>query len=263
MPDIQEVYEMVTKQKPPEPGALERQQKRQVRAARSKKIGALAVAAAIGVVAIALYLATRPEEHAIVPANEPSQAFIPPPPVGPADAAAVQVATGFLDAFGEFDVERANTYLAEDADITGLTNGSTEPDALSLMISFLKAQGYQQTITSCEAATPTSDTYVTCTFDLHGIRSEEIGRGPFTGSDFSFTIRDGEIVGGSMNWEIEKFSPQMWEPFAEWVSTTYPKDAAVMYNESLSDFQLTKESVRLWEQRTKEYVKVVQGTQGQ
>ncbi len=28
-----------------------------------------------------------------------------------------------------------------------------------------------------------------------------------------------------MTWDIEKFSPQMWEPFADWVSTTYPKDA--------------------------------------
>ena len=48
MPDVREVYEMVTKQKPPEPGALERQQKRQVRTARNRKIGAFVVAAAIG-----------------------------------------------------------------------------------------------------------------------------------------------------------------------------------------------------------------------
>ena len=51
----------------------------------------------------------------------------------------------------------------------------------------------------------------------------------------------------------------MWEPFAEWVSTNYPKDAAVMYNDSLSDFRLTEESIRLWDQRIKEYVTMVQG----
>lgn len=56
MPDVREVYEMVTKQKPPEPGALERQQKRQVRTARNRKFGAFAIAAAIGAAAIALIL---------------------------------------------------------------------------------------------------------------------------------------------------------------------------------------------------------------
>ena len=48
MPDVREVYEMVTKQKSPEPGALERQLKRQVRTARNRKFGAFAIAAAIG-----------------------------------------------------------------------------------------------------------------------------------------------------------------------------------------------------------------------
>lgn len=42
MPDVGEVYRMVTQQKSPEPGALERQQTKQVRSARNKKFGALA-----------------------------------------------------------------------------------------------------------------------------------------------------------------------------------------------------------------------------
>ncbi len=89
MPDAKEVYEMVTKQKPPEPGALERQQKRQVRAARNKKFGAFAVAAAIGVVAIAVILANRPGENATIPANEPT--------VNPAEAEAEAVGTVTFD----------------------------------------------------------------------------------------------------------------------------------------------------------------------
>src|SRR3972149_4163970 len=82
-------------------------------------------------------------------------------------------------------------------------------------------------------------------------------RGPFGASTFMSTVRDGEIVRAGMNWEIEKFSPRMWEPFADWVSTNYPEDAAVMYNETLTDFQLTEESIRLWERNTKRYVKEV------
>jgi hypothetical protein len=50
----------------------------------------------------------------------------------------------------------------------------------------------------------------------------------------------------------------MWEPFRDWVSATYPKDFAVMYIEGGSNFRLTEESIRLWELRTREYVKEVQ-----
>jgi Tol biopolymer transport system component len=72
MPDIREVYEMITKDKPAEPGALERQQKRQVRAARNKRIGAFAVAAAIAVAAVVLILETRGGHRTGTPAHQPS-----------------------------------------------------------------------------------------------------------------------------------------------------------------------------------------------
>ena len=58
MPDVREVYEMVTKQKPSDPGAMERQHTRQVRTMRNRKIGAFAVAAAIGAVAVVVILAS-------------------------------------------------------------------------------------------------------------------------------------------------------------------------------------------------------------
>jgi|SoimicmetaTmtHPB_FD_contig_31_8290328_length_1039_multi_4_in_0_out_0_3 hypothetical protein len=153
MPDIQEVYEMVTKQKPPEPGALERQQKRQVRTARNKKIGAFVVAAAIGVVAIVLILMSRPADLT-TPAATPT--------VNPADAAAEGVAMGFLDAYGAFDAKTAMTYVAADADLTGLIDPQVPSDTkgLSLMLSWLKASGYEQTINSCKASTVASDTRV-------------------------------------------------------------------------------------------------------
>ena len=216
----------------------------------------------IGVTAVVLLLSGACDGGEDAPTTD-QQPVATGASVNPADAAAVKVATGFLEEFGAFDVEQAMTYLAEDADITGLTGGSNGVEDLSLMTSFLEAQGYQQTITSCEANTLASDTSVVCAYDFHGIRSDEIGRGPFSGGTFTITVRDGEIVRATRDWEIEEFSPQMWEPFAEWVSTTYPKDAAVMYNEDLTNFRLTEESIRLWDRRTREYVKEVQGSEGQ
>ena len=156
------------------------------------------------------------------------------------------VATSFLEAYGASDVEQAMTYLADDATIASMT----EQDDLRPLLSFFKATGYRQTLNSCEEVGASSPGSIRCTFDFHGLRSGEIGRGPFGGSSFDLFVRDGKIVRASQYWETEKFGPQMWEPFAGWVSTTHPKDAAVMYTDgSHSNVRLTEESVRLWDTR--------------
>ena len=54
MPDVQEVFRMATQEVKPDPGALERQHRRQRRSARNRKIAALAVAAVI-IAAIAIF----------------------------------------------------------------------------------------------------------------------------------------------------------------------------------------------------------------
>jgi Tol biopolymer transport system component len=73
MPDVKEVYEMVTKQKPPEPGALERQWERQRRASRNRKIGVIALVAAllVGLGAFAVVRAPG-KNHTPVAPNSPS-----------------------------------------------------------------------------------------------------------------------------------------------------------------------------------------------
>jgi hypothetical protein len=84
MPDVREVYETITSQKPPAPGAFERQQKRQVRSARNKRIAAFAVAGVIALGAVALILDARTERHANRPVNEPSTPVRQPSPLLPA-----------------------------------------------------------------------------------------------------------------------------------------------------------------------------------
>jgi hypothetical protein len=75
-------------------------------------------------------------------------------------------------------------------------------------------------------------------------------------SSFVFTVRDGAIARASLAWYLKEFGPQMWEPFSEWVSSTYPKDAAIMYVDGMhSVFRLSPESIRLWKRHTREYVK--------
>jgi hypothetical protein len=249
---------MSTHKVKPDPDALERQRTHQRRRSVRKKLGAFALAAAIGLAAVALILGTRSEDDAKTP--------------GPAEAPATtaeEVATSFVEAYGAFNVERTIAYLADDADISGMA-GSVGAggegvqgtlDEFRLFLSFLEAHGYKQMLhrpQPCEElGSSAAGTTVRCPFDFHAIRSDEIGLGPFSGSSFDLTVRDGEIVRASKTWGIEEFSPQMWEPFANWVSTAHPEDAAVMYTDgSHSGARLTEESIRLWELLSREYAEV-------
>jgi len=83
MPDVREVYEMVTKQKPPEPGALERQQTRQARVVRNRKVGAFAVAAAIGIAALVVMIQARDVGTGRQPVDQPNgrNAILTPEPM--------------------------------------------------------------------------------------------------------------------------------------------------------------------------------------
>jgi hypothetical protein len=259
MPELRKEFEMTTKQEP-DLEALREPEKREPPTNRNRKIGASAVAAALAVVALVAILGPK----STTPPTEPSAS---PAAVTPEE----DVATSFVEAFGAFDEDQALTYLADDADISELmtsvgaqgVEGTREE--LRLLISLMEAEGYEQMLHSCEATGSFSfGTNVRCTFDFHLIRSDEIGRGPFSGSAFDLTVRDGKIVGASMSFEVEEFSPQMWEPFASWVSTAYPEDAALMYgDETYSGTRLTEESIRLWERHTRGYVKEVKQNAGQ
>ena len=226
---------------------------------------------AAGVVGIAVFVAaiwvvtTAGSFDRTTPADKPT--------VNP-DAVAEEVALGFLDAYAAFDAQKAMAYVADDADIRGVLNtcqgrpGGCPPDVhqvpantegLSLKLSLLQAVGYEQTVTSCEAAAFGSDTSVICDYVFHALGSDQTGRGPFSGNSYVFTVRDGAIVRAGEARNLDKFDRRMWRPFAQWVSSTYPEDAAVMYLEGTRYVaRASLESIRLWEQHTRDYVKAVQ-----
>ncbi len=213
------------------------------------RIGAFAVAMAIGLAACTGTGDTPPVETTST-AGETTTAE--------------EVATGFLAAYGSFDAERAIAYLARGADISELV-GSVNAhgvegtrDGFRLLVSLLEAQGYKQMLDPCEERdSSAAGTTIRCAFEFHTIWSDELGLGPYSGSYFDLTVRDGTIVRAAKTWETERFSPQVWEPFAVWVSAHYPEDVAVMYqDETMSAVRFGEESIRLWEQRSREYVDV-------
>src|SRR6266550_5143362 len=113
MPEVQEVFRMATQKVRPDPGFASRQSDYRRKQDRKRKIGVFLVVATIGVAAIALMLEMRHGQQPTTPANEPSAVSAP-------DPAAEQIARSFLGAFGAYDAETAMTYVAADADLTGL-----------------------------------------------------------------------------------------------------------------------------------------------
>lgn len=247
MPDVREVYEMITKQKPPEPGALERQQKRQVRTARNRRFGAFVAAAVIAGIAIALILAIGPGARNTEPAGEPSTSLV-------ADPSAMETATEFQRAVESFDAGRASSLLAADADLSHVS-GIT-PGQLPAFIALLQAQGYKEVPSPCEVQDIlASGTVIHCPFDFQDLRSDEMGLGPFHGSFWDIKVHDGQVVDALLYWEISKFTNQVWEPFAQWVAQTHPDDVTKMYtDETQTDWRLSEESIHLWGERSREYV---------
>ena len=234
----------------PDPGVLERQHKRQHHLSGGKRIGVVA-AAAVALVLIAALLIILSREEAPATDRTPVAGEAPENTV---NARAQEIATGFVEAYGAFDMEKVMTYLADDATIAVL-GAQDDP---RLLIAWLEATGYRQIIDSCEEGGNSASGSIRCTFAFHALRSGELGRGPFGGSSFDLVVRGEKIVQVSQAWNIEKFSPQVWEPFANWVSRAHPKDAAVMYgDESYSSVRLNEESIRLWDLRTREYVEEV------
>jgi Tol biopolymer transport system component len=77
MPELREVFEMTTRQVEPDVDAWREQERHQRRSSRNKRIGAIAVAAAIGLVAVVFVLMNRTEPSTNTPAANPSPRPLP------------------------------------------------------------------------------------------------------------------------------------------------------------------------------------------
>jgi len=205
--------------------------------------------------ATAVLILFQPGDGAPVADEPPVVTEAPEPGASP-----VEIGAAFVEAYGAFDIDKAASYLAADANLSSL--GGLEQ--MRRWNTLAKAQGNKYLLESCEEGTSsTYGTNVRCMYAFHGIRSDEIGLGPYSGSWFDFRIREGEIVSVSGQMNIDEFGLQMWDPFRDWVAETHPEDVALMYtNSSQTEERLTEESMALWEQRSREYVEVVNSASG-
>ena len=188
-------------------------------------------------------------------------------PVEPAqpsvDTTAVRTAEDFLGALQDARtasgpqldpaVARVFSYLADDALVT---EPFGSPQELRWSLAWERATAWREMIEACvQTGSDAAGTIIECPFTFHGIRSEEVGFAPFSGNNWRFRVRDEKITDAQWNFNIDTgFSSQRWEPFEHWVSTTYPDDAAVMYDDTgHTHSRSTTAATALWERRTREY----------
>lgn len=201
----------------------------------------------------------------VLPNALPSGDAVPPAPTPAAPAPdAVPTALGFLEAYAAFDGDRAIGFLAHDAQISLLirsigadgVRGTTRE--LRSYLELLEAWRYEHEVTSCDAVgTSDAGTDVRCRFDYDFLGSDRLGLGPYTGSSFDLTVRDGEIVRVSKVWAFDRFAREMWLPFAEWISREHPRDATKMYTDHTHrGVRLDAASIRRWARHTEGYVRL-------
>ena len=145
----------------------------------------------------------------------------------------VAVAREFLDAVGRFDADAAISYLTSRCHRSGRfveSRARTAAEQLRLTLAMTGPQAIsKRSRTACIRATRRSGVSVSCAFDLHAIRSDEIGLGPYTGNYWRLTVRDGKIVSARRkSIATSGFGDQIWEPFATWVSINHPDDILTM-----------------------------------
>ena len=172
-------------------------------------------------------------------------------------ASPIHLADSFLAAWADFDADEATSYLSPEA-----IAASGGLDDVRNELRWREAMGWQWLFEGCEeVAAGTARTILRCPFSYHAVRSDELGFPPFEGSSYRIVVGpEGQITSFTENIEFERnrFSVEVFEPFQEWVSTNHPDDVDVMYTDATgSEFGDTDESIALWETRTREYVEAM------
>ena len=172
-----------------------------------------------------------------------------------AERAPLDIASEYLEAYREFDVARVESMLAADARV--LPWESYAPRDWKSDLRYLEAVGFQILAVECTEV-PWSGTGVKvgCEYEAHGLGSDQIGLGPFSGHTFELVIENGLVRNSYMGFDFSEFSGSMWWPFQDWIKENHPEDFEVLY-ESPNLSRQTDDAIALWEQRVEDYVAFV------
>jgi hypothetical protein len=160
------------------------------------------------------------------------------------------VAREFLDAWATFDADQAMGYLTDRA-LTELWGGA---DALRLEVAMLEALGTRVTVTGCgQVGEPVEGMRLLCSPEYSSATRIQ-GVGPRLDISWDLTVRDGLIARAERGGQFDRLSEriwELWEPFSRWMEAAHPLDIPLMFDGL--GWRLDEESIRLWEQRTREF----------
>ena len=184
----------------------------------------------------------------------------PAPPVD-VPTQAEEVATAFVEAWGDFDRPRIESYVADGAT---LQFWIAEDTSVSWRVAnrWDQATGFAMQLDGCFETFHVGDAMdVGCTLSVQQLGSEQLGRGPYRDYLFGMTVENGKVVGAGkdMFYEGSELGDEMYSPFWRWMDAEHPEDAKVMaaYADPASTVAEIDASLQLWQQRTQDYVDAV------
>lgn len=152
MPELREVFEMVTKQTEPDVDAWREQEGRQRRKSRNRRWGAYAVAAAIGIVAVVVVIragdegtGTQPGDRGTDTAEIPTELSIPPLPEGNMEPGRYVFSSSDpgLDASHRITIEVPDGYVGFEGVAAGSAFDEGQTGVITLAISGVYADACQ------------------------------------------------------------------------------------------------------------------------
>jgi hypothetical protein len=182
------------------------------------------------------------------PPNSSAPATSAPPAATEAQVA-IALAQRFVEARDASDGEAVRALVADDAVIVDFAVSNA--DDFLPKVELEQVTGWRYMQPECTAIVPSPPIQVSCTYTMQNAWSEALGVGPFTGSNFTFVIADGQIQQVTHFFDFSEFDPQVYAIFQEWLTATHPNDVGVMYNGGV--FSLTPESIALFEHHTTEF----------
>ena len=185
------------------------------------------------------------------PPNSSAPATSAPPAATEAQVA-IALAQRFVEARDAWDGEAVRALVADDAVIDDFDVSNADDYLLGAEIE--QATGWRYLQPECTAIVPGPPIQVSCTYTMENAWSQALGVGPFTGSNFTFVIADGQIQQITHVFDFSQFSPQVYEVFLDWLTATHPNDDDVMINPTTGNFNVTPESIALFEHHTIEFV---------
>jgi hypothetical protein len=155
---------------------------------------------------------------------EPATTAAPTTATPTTAAAAVELATQFIEARVARDDDAVRSLVADDAEIVewGETRTIDEYPSGREDIPFERRVEWQFLRPQCTATAAGPPAEVTCTYLLETAISRALGVGPFTGSSIVFEIADGEIQHLDHEPDLSEFSPQAFNVYTGWLSKAHP-----------------------------------------